>query len=554
MGPRFDGLAMGPSYLNLRIDSKLITNVFLSHVSIAQELNQHWWCHLEFQHSREQRPGGLLPDVLAMGGIDPESMVQVEEWLGKDLEVNAINQDGSETPIFQGFVFEVELTYEITGNYTASIQGVTTSYKSDVTRRHAYYKEKTLSDIAQQIADRTELDIDVNCEDGRPLSYVQWGETDFEFLHRIVDDHGAWMRPTETGIEVYANFQDGTEVRWRGESGEKGLLGFTVKGTLAPPSFNGVHYDHHEMKSHTFAEVRDDPQFYDSMSPLVSAAQQGSKDNLPPGYLHDRNRAVTLDEYEKLLKKESVRSMGASVTAFGQSRNTELLPGNTVQVDEALEATGTYGVTHVAHNWDPSGYTNQFTCTPWKNYTDPNPPQMKPWFGAVPARVTDHNDPKKMGRIQVQYFWQEDGPTHWARMVTPHAGADRGFMFMPEVGDEVLVAFEDGDPERPYVMGCLWNGVYQAPRADEFWGGDIEPNDVKRIVTKSGHRIQLVDKEGKESIVIATPKELKISLIENTDETGRSMITLHTENGDMFFSAPNGRIHFHSKFFSREVG
>jgi uncharacterized protein involved in type VI secretion and phage assembly len=126
-------------------------------------------------------------------------------------------------------------------------------------------------------------------------------------------------------------------------------------------------------------------------------------------------------------------------------------------------------------------------------------------------------------------------------------------MFMPEIGDEVLVAFEHGDPERPYVIGCLWNGVHQAPR-DEFWGGDIDPNDVKRIVTKSGHRIQLVDKEGKESIVIATPKELKISLIENTDETGRSMITLHSENGDIFFSAPNGRIHFHSKLFSREIG
>jgi uncharacterized protein involved in type VI secretion and phage assembly len=393
----------------------------------------------------------------------------------------------------------------------------------------------------------------VNCDAGRKLNYVQWGETDFEFLHRLVDDHGAWMRPTDSGLEIYDSFQSGTEVRWRGESGEKGLVSFTVKGTLAPASFNGVHYNHHQMKSQSFTKVSDEAQFFGSLAPLVGAVQQGSKDKLPSGYLHDRNRVVTLDEYEKLLKKESVRSIGASVIAFGQSRNTELLPGNTVEVDEVLEANGTYGVTHVAHTWDPAGYVNQFTCTPWKNYTDPHPPQMKPWFGAVPARVVDHNDPKKMGRIQVQYFWQEDGPAHWARMVSPHAGADRGFMFMPEVGDEVLVGFEDGDAERPYIIGCLWNGVHQAPR-DEFWGGDIAPNDIKRIVTKSGHRIQLVDKDGKESIVIATPKELKISLIENTDETGRSMITLHTENGDMFFSAPKGRIHFHSKFFSREVG
>jgi type VI secretion system secreted protein VgrG len=126
-------------------------------------------------------------------------------------------------------------------------------------------------------------------------------------------------------------------------------------------------------------------------------------------------------------------------------------------------------------------------------------------------------------------------------------------MFMPEEGDEVVVAFEDGDPERPMVIGCLWNGVDKAPR-QEFWGGELQDNDVKRIVTKSGHRMQFVDKKGKESIVLATPKHLKLSLIETTDETGRSMLTLHSENGDIFLSAPNGRIHFHSKFFSREVG
>ena len=138
-------------------------------------------------------------------------------------------------------------------------------------------------------------------------------------------------------------------------------------------------------------------------------------------------------------------------------------------------------------------------------------------------------------------------------MTTPHAGADRGFMFMPEKGDEVLVAFEHGDAERPYVVGTLWNGVDQAPRT-QFWGEDIPPNDVKRIVTKSGHRIQLSDKQGKESIVIATPSKLKIAMLEKADETGRSMILLHSEDGDIFVSAPNGRVHIQSKYFSREVG
>jgi type VI secretion system secreted protein VgrG len=543
---------MAASYLSLRIDGEPLRDVILKHVSVSQELNHHWWCHVECRHTEDQRVSSLL-DAAADALLDQQSTVKVEEWLGKPLQIVAVDQDLSESTLFHGFVLEVELEYELAGSYTALVQAVTNSYKMDVTPRHAYYTGKTLKDLAQQLAINAGLKSEINGPDGRTLNYVQWGESDFDFLRRVVDDYGCWMRPTPNGIEIYDSFQKGTQVQWRGETGEDGLVSFSVKGTLAPRSLNGSHYDPHEMKSRSYMNVSENAQFFESVTPLVDAVRQGSKDKLPSGYLQYRNRVVTLDEYERLLKKESVRSIGASIVGSGESRNSDLLPGNEIEIVGALDARGTYGVTQVVHSWDGTGYSNQFTCTPWKNYTDAHPPEMKPWYGAASARVVEHNDPKKMGRIKVQYFWQEEGPTHWARMLTPHAGADRGFMFMPEVGDEVMVGFEDGDPERPYVLGCLWNGVHQAPR-EEFWGGELETNDVKRIVTKSGHRIQLVDKDGKEAIVIATPRELKISLIESTNETGRSMITLHTENGDMFFSAPNGRIHFHSKFFSREAG
>lgn len=543
---------MAASYLNLKIDNELVKNVFLKHVSVVQELNHHWWCHVQCRHTEDQRLPALLKTA-AESLIDQQSAITVEEWLGKDLQVIVVDQDLSEHVLFDGFVLEVELVYELSGSYTALLQGVTRSYKMDLTPRHAYYQEKSLSDIANQLASSAGLKPTVQCQDRRPLNYVQWGESDFEFLRRLADDHGCWIRPSADGLEIHDSFQKGTSVHWRREYGENALRSFSVKGALAQPSFNGAHYNFHEMKSQTYTEVSEEAEFFESVSPLVDAVKQGSKDNLPAAYLHHRARVVALEEYEKLLKKESVRSIGGSITGSGESRNRELLPGNTVEIEGPLDAQGTYGVTHVAHNWDPAGYSNQFTCTPWKNYTDPYPPEFKPWFGVVAARVVEHNDPKKMGRVKVQYFWQEDGPAHWARMITPHAGADRGFMFMPEVGDEVVVGFEDGDPERPVIFGCVWNGVDNAPR-QEFWGGELESNDVKRIVTKSGHRFQFVDKEGKESIALATPRFLKLSMIEKTDETGRSMITLHSENGDITLSAPNGRVHVHSKFFSREVG
>jgi uncharacterized protein involved in type VI secretion and phage assembly len=535
---------MAASYVNLQINGEVVANTILKSVSVIQELNHHAQCEVECRHTQDQRLFGI-PGTEALAQ-------RVEEWLGKDLKVLSYDQLGIERVLFDGFVLEVELEYEVYGSYTARVAAVTRSYKMDVTPRHAYYAEQPLGAIAQQLAGLAQLKAEVSAKDRRPLNYVQWGETDFQFLRRLADDHGCWLRPTAQGIEIRDGFQEGTTVQWRGESGEKGLRNFKVKGALAPAYFNGAHYNPHEMKSQTFTAVADQADFYDSSQPLVEAVRQASNDVLPPGYLPHRCRMVTLGEYEQLLKKESVRSVGSTVLGYGESWNPELLPGNTVEIEGSLDAQGTYGVTRVVHTWEPSGYRNQFTCTPWKTYTDAHPPQFKPWDGVVPARVVEHNDPKKMGRIKVQYFWQEDGPAHWERMITPHAGADRGFMFMPEKGDEVVVGFEDGDPERPVVLGCVWNGVDQAPR-QEFWGGDIALNDVKRIVTKSGNHIQMVDKKGKESVVIGTPHSIRVALIANANETGRETLLLESSLGDIILNAPQGRVHVHSKYYSREV-
>jgi len=519
------------SAAHLKVGGDLLKDAILVSAEISQQLNHHWWCKIECR----QPEGTKLP---------------VQDYLGQDIQLFAYDENGAESIVFDGFVLDVELVYEVWGSYTAHLVAVTRSYKMDLTPRKAYYLEKTLEQVAKELAAHAKLQSSVKGPSRKALHYVQWGESDFDFLVRLADDYGCWLRPTAKGFEIFNAFQDGAKLKWRTEHG---LLKFGIRGRLSQPSFNGAHYDHHQMKSDVYKEVSGEPQFYDTISSLVGAVKKQSKKIMPPGYAPQRARVMALDDYKEVLKKESVRSIGGSIVCHGESRSHQLLPGNTVKIEDDLEAQGTYGVTKVVHRWTPTGYVNEFWCTPWKNYVNPDPPAPQAWYGLVPARVVEHNDPKKMGRIRVQYYWQEDGPAHWARMLTPHAGADRGFMFMPEVGDEVVVGFEDGDPERPVVMGCVWNGVDQAPRM-EFWGGELEQNDVKRIMTKSGHRLQFVDKEGKESIVMATPKQMKLSMIESTDETGRPMLTLHSEDGDIFLSAPNGRIHMLCKYYSREVG
>ena len=513
----------------IQVGDGMIGDASLSSIQIVQELNQHWWCTIVCRNTEDQR-------------------IPVEDLLGKPVEVKTTDDQGVEHVHFSGSVHDVELDYEVWGSYTATLIAVSNSFGMDVTAHKQYYSEQTLSAIAGTMASRHNLSIAVQASDDKALNYVQYGESDWSFLSRIVDDHDAWMRPSQAGVEVFDSFQAGSTVQWRGESD---LISFSLRGRRVNPSFSGSHYDHHAMQSNTFEQQTKQPQFYPAAAQLTSAVQAASA-QLPPGFEPQRARAMTLDNYSDQLQSESERSMGSAVTGSGASRNQTLMAGNTLTVDGTLDAKGTYGLVRVVHQWTPQGYNNNFVCTPWKNYRNPNPPAARTWNGIVSARVTGHDDPKKMGRLQVQFFWQEDGSTHWARATSPHAGPDRGFMFMPEVGDEVAVVFEDGDPERPVIIGSLWNGVQQAPR-DGYYGDDVAQNNVKRIYTKSGNRIQLADQVNQEAITIGTPKNNVFTLSEKHDATGRPQITLESA-GDIILSAPAGRVHIIANIFTRQVG
>lgn len=152
--------------------------------------------------------------------------------------------------------------------------------------------------------------------------------------------------------------------------------------------------------------------------------------------------------------------------------------------------------------------------------------------GVVIGTVLDLKDPEKLGRVRLQLPQYADQPTDWARIVSPMAGKDRGFFFQPEVGDEVLVAFENGDPRRAYVLGALWSKVDTPPKRD----GKDPDNNLRLIHSRSGHRVVLDDTKGAEKIEI-------------THKNGRNRIVITDqkievigESGDMTISAPNGTL------------
>jgi uncharacterized protein involved in type VI secretion and phage assembly len=123
-------------------------------------------------------------------------------------------------------------------------------------------------------------------------------------------------------------------------------------------------------------------------------------------------------------------------------------------------------------------------------------------YGVVTGVVTDNkdeNDPAKLGRVKVRLPWlAEDVESPWARVATPMAGKQRGLFCLPEVGDEVLVAFEHGDPGHPYVLGGLWNGKDEPPAVNPEG-----KNDQRLLRSRSGLTLLLDDASGKERIVVA---------------------------------------------------
>lgn len=158
--------------------------------------------------------------------------------------------------------------------------------------------------------------------------------------------------------------------------------------------------------------------------------------------------------------------------------------------------------------------------------------------GVVIAKVTNNEDPEKMHRVKVEFPWlSEDSESHWARIATLMAGNDRGAYFLPEVGDEVLVAFEHGDVHFPFVVGALWNGVDKPPETNSDG-----KNNRRLFKSRSGHKIILDDKDGSEKIEIIDKSEKNIITIDTKSNT----ITL-TSDKDIVLQAPKGKISLEAK-------
>jgi uncharacterized protein involved in type VI secretion and phage assembly len=157
------------------------------------------------------------------------------------------------------------------------------------------------------------------------------------------------------------------------------------------------------------------------------------------------------------------------------------------------------------------------------------------FYGVYSAVVVDLADPEGQGRVRVRLPWSPDpggtGYAAWARLTTLMAGADRGSWFLPDVDDEVLVAFDAGDPRRPFVLGALWNGRNLPPETMD----EGSENQRKVIRTRSGVRLSLDDSPGAELLELETPGGHRIALRDSGSE-----VEIVAANGDQVMLNTSG--------------
>lgn len=154
---------------------------------------------------------------------------------------------------------------------------------------------------------------------------------------------------------------------------------------------------------------------------------------------------------------------------------------------------------------------------------------MKRYPGVVTGTVKSLDDPQGQGRIEVHFPWlSETQRSAWAPVAVPLAGKDRGQFFMPEIDDEVLVAFEHGDFDHPFIIGFLWNGVDTPPETT---------NKNRVIKTPGGHTIRFEDTDGAKKVIIRSNAGHTVLLDDNQHEVkvsgegGSNEITIQTTTG-----------------------
>ena len=442
-----------------------------------------------------------------------------KKWLGESIVVKAAN-----TPIFVGVVTNVQLHREGSDFGCIIVSGYSATYRMETAHSCFSWNDTTIGDVVKKLCAEAKVQLELNPAYKENKDYIcQYEESDFDFIRRLAYQYQEWM------------YFDGTKLIF----GKPRKLADPIileYGTTLSSLDIGLQtlarseqvFSYHSGADREMQRMTPDLAYgHDKLSGDAFRASLGMFSK--PARQHALPRISDESELINYMGRKQAAETAETHYITAESQVPTLRVGSVVSLYSSFlervgniskESLGNFIIIEITHEVSQgSYYKNRFKAIPATIKALPSPKVRMPLAETQMATVLSNADPQGKGRVRVRMNWQTDGmQTGWVRVMTPDGGSssdvksNRGFVFIPEVGDQVLLGFRHGDPARPYVMGSLFNGT--------TGGGGLEGNHMKSLTTRSGHTIKLNDSLSSLGITI---KDIKGNSI-HIDSVGDDII------------------------------
>ena len=465
--------------ISVSIDGKRLFS--FKSLKLHQSINDHH--HFE-----------LLLDLETGGNRYVHNLKDSAKWLGKKM---TIRMKKSGAPAFLGVVTNVSLHRKNSDFGHILVSGYSTTYLLENGRNFHSWSDCTLDDIVKGLCTDAGVRMQVHSEYTETIDYIcQYNESDFAFMKRLALQYNEWLYYNGTEL-IFGKPKLSEPV---GLEFGRSLTSLDIGvQTLARPA---KVFSYLAMHDQSLAEPTPD-NASSGQDILGRNAFQASLDIFKkPANQYALPRINYSTEMRNYVRKKQEAEAAESHYVIGRSEHTDLTVGSIVKLTSSFlervgsvtsESLGKFIIIDITHTASEEGYySNEFRAIPAVTHYLPLPDVDMPIAEPQMAKVTKNEDKLGHGRVKVQMNWQTGNmSTNWIRVMTPDGGSsdevrtNRGFVFIPEVGDYVLVGFRHGDPNRPYVMGSLFNGTTGA--------GGFAENHKKSLTTRSGSTITFDD-------------------------------------------------------------
>ena len=418
-----------------------------------------------------------------------------KDWLGESIVVKAANK-----PIFVGVVTNVQLHREGSDFGCIIVSGYSATYRMETAHSCFSWNDRTIGDVVKKLCEQAKVQLELNPAFKETKDFIcQYEESDFDFIRRLAYQYQEWM------------YFDGTKLIF----GKPRKLADPIRleyGTTLSSLDIGLQtlarseqvFSYHSGADREMQRMTPNLAYgHDKLAGEAFRASLGMFSK--PARQHALPRISNETELDNYMGRKQAAETAETHYITAESQVPTLRVGSVVSLYSSFlervgnlseESLGDFIIIEITHEVSQgSYYKNRFKAIPATLKALPSPKVRMPLAETQMATVLSNADPEGKGRVRVRMNWQTDGmQTGWVRVMTPDGGSskdvksNRGFVFIPEVGDQVLLGFRHGDPARPYVMGSLFNGT--------TGGGGGQGNNCKSLTTRSGSSLKLDDSAG----------------------------------------------------------